>query len=80
VVADGPGNGWSGPSMWRRSMDQEEEDGGSLLRPMLGGQLLVAGAWPKGEDGTQGWRPGLAGGRATLVGTSIEAEQSGGSG
>jgi hypothetical protein len=47
----GPTNDWSGLSMWRCSMAEEEEHNGSLLWPMLGDRSLVVGERPMGEDG-----------------------------
>jgi hypothetical protein len=80
VLVVGPTNGWSGLSVWRRSMAEEEEHNGSLLRPMLGDRSLVAGERPMGEDGARGRRLRVVGGGAIPVGTPTEVEQSGGSG
>jgi hypothetical protein len=40
VVVISPRDGRSGPSAWRRSTAEEEEDGASSLRAMLGGRSL----------------------------------------
>jgi hypothetical protein len=39
------------PSAWRRSATEEQEDIGSLLRSMLGGQSGGCGGWTRlGDD------------------------------